>query len=111
MSKKKTPEAPTYRTGKYTGYTLKDGKYYPAPTYVDQFKQLAARRAAIDGLMKVIFDHATHDQERIETAQRALWKTIGDDYGIDLLGREWVYSLVTQSIEPKKSEKEAQDGN
>ena len=88
MSKKKTPEAPTYRTGKYTGYTLKDGKYYPAPTYVDQFRLIAARRSAIEGLMAMIFRHATHDLEEVAKTQRELWKTIGDDYGIDFLSGE-----------------------
>lgn len=77
--------------GKHTGYEVtEDGKYYPAPLWVQQFEQLFAERQAIYSLVNSL---VTTAQERLVIVEKSLAKAkndLIDDLGLDQ-SKNWGY--------------------
>jgi biotin carboxylase len=77
--------------GKRTGYEVTgDGKYYPAPSWTQQFEQLFAERNAIYNLVNTLIAQA---QERLVEVEKQIIKTkesLIDDLGLDQ-AKQWAY--------------------
>lgn len=78
-------------TGKHTGYEVtQDGKYYPAPSWTQQFDLLFAERAAVHNLANSLVQQM---QERLIAIESSIAKAKGrmvDDLGLDP-AKSWVY--------------------
>lgn len=86
-----TPHGGKHLMGKHTGYEItKDGRYYPAPSWTQQFDHLFSERSAITFLANSI---VAQSQERLVKVEDALLKAkegLVDDLGLDP-AKPWVY--------------------
>lgn len=77
--------------GKHTGYEVtRDGKYYPSPSWREQFDLLFAERTAITNLANAVIEPL---RERLVQVEQGLVKAktgLIDDLGLDPT-KDWVY--------------------
>lgn len=93
--------------GKHTGYEVTpDGKYYPAPTWVERFDNLFAERQAIHLLINQVYATA---QERLVAVEKQIQKAkfdLIDDLGLDP-EKKWAYYYAHYMAEEKPAQEDA----
>ena len=97
----RVPEAvlETHRLGKFTGYDLRDGKYYIASTHKDSFERIREERRALEMLFVMVTDHIAKRLEAVTSAQSRWWAGIEDDLGIIFREKGWRYNFQEGCIE------------
>ena len=83
MGKKKTTEESTHHMGKHTGYSLIDGVYRIAPSYVTAFEETAILKVGVDEMLASITRHAAVTLSQITKSRKRIWDDIIDDLGLD----------------------------
>ena len=101
MGKKKTTES-THHIGKRTGYSLIDGVYHIAPSYVTAFEEITILRSGVDEMLASVTRHAAITLSQIAKSHRRIWKDIIDDLGLDPT-IVWEY-LPDETIHEKQKE-------
>jgi len=102
MGKKKTTEESTHHMGKYTGYSLIDGVYHIAPSYITAFEEAAILRSGVDEMLASVTRHAAITLSQIAKSHKRIWKDIIDDLGLDPT-IVWEY-LPDETIHEKQKE-------
>lgn len=103
-----TPHGGKHKMGKYSGYEVKDGKYYPSPSWVERFNLLFAERQSIYNLVNSVIRQS---QERLIEVEKAISKAKTDlvkDLGLDP-EKDWTYygggdRYLTESTKDEKGE-------
>ena len=81
---KSEPKKAKHKQGKYCGYDeLPDGSIKLAPMYSDQFDRCHAERRAVNYVLKSITHHCQEILVPIYETEKAIWRRITEDYGID----------------------------
>ena len=95
--------------GKSTGYEVTaDGKYYPAPLWVESFDQLFAERSAIHSLISTLVQTA---QMRLVEVEKRIAKAkddLIDDLGLDVT-KQWAYYGNERCLREVVQSDESQD--
>jgi len=102
MGKKKTTEESTHHMGKHTGYSLIDGVYHIAPSYVTAFGETAILRSGVDEMLASVTRHAAITLSQITKSRKRIWDDIIDDLGLDPT-IVWEYSQ-DETIHEKQEE-------
>lgn len=92
-TKKETAD-PNHKAGKYTGYEVRNGKYFIAPIYRQEMDTLLARMRGIDTVLKAVITFSGEDSARIQAERMTLWKRIEEDLALDISVGEWQYDYV-----------------
>lgn len=106
MAKKHTSRGgtPGHVAGKYTGYTLRDSRYYVAPTHRSAFDRLHDRYAAAETLVRHFNAFLTHHYEQLEGDRRRHWEYVREDLGLD--AGDWRYDAADGCV--YRAEKQAE---
>ncbi|MDP3063136.1 MAG: hypothetical protein Q8O40_08005 [Chloroflexota bacterium] len=100
---------PNHKMGKHTGYELRDGKYYLAPTYQQRMDALRARQIGLEDLVRVVSAFAADNYAAIAREQQGWWKEVEDDLALGITAGMWKYSFLDGCISPvEKARAEAQ---
>lgn len=104
-----TPHGGKHLYGKSTGYELtSDGKYYPAPSWTNQFDVLFAERSAAYNLVNYIVAQSESRLRDIERRIQETKKGLIEDLGLDPK-KDWAYYGTENYLiehEPKGSDEE-----
>ena len=89
-----------HKMGKRTGYDydVEGGKYYLAPTYVDQFQSIREEEAAISRLVQMVNNHLQDDLAKLQKRSHAIWIEIAEDLGLKENARGYVYDYYTRCV-------------
>lgn len=93
--------------GKNTGYELKDGVYYIAPYYINQFDELSSKREGLNQMLGMVSRHVAQDLQEILKAELKVWQDVKED--INLADNvNWVYlaGKIYQKEAPKETKGE-----
>lgn len=97
-----------HKSGKYTGYELRDGKYFVAPMYVEQLQSLKEESMAVEDLLRSVSGFATKQFAALRKRQHEIWTRMSDDLGVDFIAAEATYDFNECSITiPVKEEEMA----
>src|SRR3990167_9188109 len=94
---KKQTYPPNHFMGKYTGYSLKDGKYHIAPTYTERFDKLLDEQSGLNALVEAVNNHVKKEYADIATQRRKLWDAIREDLSLDPK-KEWTYNYYLGEV-------------
>lgn len=104
-----TPHGGKHKMGKSTGYEVtEDGKYYPAPTWTDQFDLLFAERLATYNLVNFIVAESEGRLRDIEKRIQATKKGLIEDLRLDP-NKNWVYYYDHYLAEVKQKSAKAKE--
>lgn len=93
------PNGGVRKIGIRTGYEVKDGKYYIAPCYRDEFLRYRNERVALDQLLQAVLSHVAQFQTAVVAAERKLWDEILADFGLtDGDDGYWQYSFSEKCL-------------
>jgi hypothetical protein len=93
--------------GKHCGYDLlADGSIKPAPTYIDWFEKTAIQSEAIQSLLSAIIKECNKLSITAQQDRARLWRSLGEDYSLDMDKYEWSFNGETKLLSKKKKPEE-----
>lgn len=86
-----TGKKATHKSGKTTGYTESDGKFFVAPCHKDSFAKIRAEREALHELLQMTNAYVSARLQAVREAEIRTFDYVLDDLGKTYTEANWYY--------------------